>query len=78
VYFSPSEFEFQKIVPIEDPNYTFSSPDTRSKIYVKIGGKIASCLINSITLKMEVRLQFHATSASAPIKKPLGTHCVED
>jgi Fe-S cluster biogenesis protein NfuA len=56
-------------MPVEDSNYTFSSPDTTSKIQVRISGNIASCLIKPITLKMEVRLQFHATSASVPIKK---------
>jgi hypothetical protein len=39
-------------MPVEDSNYEFSPPDSTSKIRVKIGGNIASCLINTITLKM--------------------------
>jgi hypothetical protein len=62
---------------VEDFNYAFSSPAATSKIQVKIGGNIAPCLINPFTLKMEIRLHFHAKSTSAPIKNSLRTHCVE-
>ena len=63
-HFSQHEVEFQNLMPVEDSNYAFSPPDTTSKIQVKIGGNIASCLISPI-----VRLQFHVKSASAAIKK---------
>jgi len=55
-------------MPVEDSDFAFTPPDTTSEIQVEIGGNIASCIINPIPLKMEVRDQFHATSASAPMK----------
>jgi len=55
-------------MPVEDSNYAFSLPDTTSKIHVEIGGNIASCIINPIPLKMEVRVELKSTSASAPMK----------